>query len=42
MDGEAIRCELGRYFLIDLNKHVMTALHDRLVTLAFTDTVCDL
>ena len=31
VDGEAICSELGRYFLVNLNKHIMAALHDRLL-----------
>ena len=31
VDGEAVRCKLGRDFFIYLNKHVMAALDDGLL-----------
>ena len=33
VDGEAVRCELRRYFFIDLNEHIVTALDDGLFRL---------
>ena len=39
VDGEAIRRELGRDFLIDLNEHIMTALDDGLLGLLLADAV---
>ena len=39
VDCEAVWCELGTDLLVYFNKHVMTALNDRLLGLLLTDTI---